>query len=84
MMSEATEAAADMLPMDMVKAIAELADPATVAKEMPWLAEELTKIALGQSDIAPGERDQRFADEAWRTIPSFACSASRTGCSSCG
>ena len=71
MMSEATEAAADMLPMDMVKAIAELADPATVAKEMPWLAEELTKIALGQSDISPGERDQRFADEAWRTIPSF-------------
>jgi len=71
MMSEATEAAADMLPMDMVKAIAELADPAAVAKEMPWLAEELTKIALGQSDIAPDERDKRFADEAWRTIPSF-------------
>jgi len=71
MMSEATEAAADMLPMDMVKAIAELADPAAMAKEMPWLAEELTKIALGQSDIAPDERDKRFADEAWRTIPSF-------------
>ena len=71
MMSDATEAAADMLPMDMVKAIAELADPAAVAKEMPWLAGELTKIALGQSDIAPDQRDQRFADEAWRTIPSF-------------
>ena len=71
MMSDATEAAADMLPMDMVKAIAELADPAAVAKEMPWLAGELTKIALGQSDIAPDQRDQRFADEAWRTIPAF-------------
>jgi len=71
MMSDATEAAADMLPMDMVKAIAELADPAAVAKEMPWLAGELTKIALGQSDIVPDERDKRFADEAWRTIPSF-------------
>ena len=71
MMSEATEAVADMLPMDMVKAIAELADPAAVAKEMPWLAGELTKIALGQSDIAPDQRDQRFADEAWRTIPAF-------------
>jgi len=71
MMSEATEAAADKLPMDMVKAIAELADPVAVAKEMPWLAGELTKIALGQSDIAPDERDKRFADEAWRTIPSF-------------
>ena len=71
MMSEATEAAADMLPMDMVKAVAELVDPAAAAKQMPWLAEELTKIALGQSDIAPDQRDQRFADEAWRTIPSF-------------
>src|SRR5213078_4655645 len=39
--------------------------------EMPWLAEEMTKIALGKSDIAPGQRDQRFADEAWRTIPYF-------------
>ena len=57
--------------MDMVNAIAELADPAAVAKEMPWLAEELTKVALGKSDISPDQRDQRFADEAWRTIPYF-------------
>ena len=71
MMSEATEAAAGMLPMDMVNAIAELADPATVAKEMPWLAGELTKIALGKSDISFDRRDQRFADEAWQTIPYF-------------
>ncbi len=70
-MSEATEAAAGMLPMDMVNAISELADPAAVAKEMPWLATELTKIALGQSDIAPDQRDKRFADEAWRTVPYF-------------
>ena len=71
MMSEATEAAAGMLPMDMVNAIAELADPAAVAKEMPWLTEELTKIALGKSDISFDQRDQRFADEAWRSIPYF-------------
>ena len=71
MMSEAVEATAGMLPMDMVNAIAELADPVAVAKEMPWLAEEMTKIALGNSDIAPSQRDQRFADEAWRTIPYF-------------
>ncbi len=32
-MSEATEQATGMLPLDMVNAIAELADPATVAKE---------------------------------------------------
>jgi polyhydroxyalkanoate synthase len=71
MMSEATEAAVGLLPMDMVKAVAELADPAAVAKQMPWLAGELTKIALGRSDISPDQRDQRFSDEAWRTIPSF-------------
>ena len=71
MMSEVTGAAADMLPMDMVKAVAELADPAAAVREMPWLAGELTKIALGQSDIAPDQRDRRFADEAWRTIPQF-------------
>ena len=70
-MSGATEAAAGMLPLDMVNAIADLADPAAVAKEMPWLAEELTKIALGQSDISFDKRDKRFADEAWRTVPYF-------------
>ena len=69
--SEATEAAAGMLPLDMVHAIADLADPVTVAKEMPWLAEELTKIALGQSDISFDKRDKRFADEAWQTVPYF-------------
>jgi polyhydroxyalkanoate synthase len=70
-MSEATEAAAGLLPLDMVHAIADLADPVAVAKEMPWLAGELTKIALGQSDISFDQRDKRFADEAWRTIPYF-------------
>ena len=71
MMSEATEAAAGMLPLDMVNAIAELADPATVAREMPWLAEEMTKIALGKSEISFGKRDKRFADDAWQTVPYF-------------
>ena len=70
-MSEATEAATGMLPLDMVNAIAELADPAAVAKEMPWLAEELTKIALGKSEIAFDKRDKRFADDAWQTVPYF-------------
>jgi polyhydroxyalkanoate synthase len=71
MLSEVTETAAGMLPMDMVHAIAELADPAAVAKEMPWLAEELAKVALGTSEVSFDPRDQRFADEAWRTIPYF-------------
>jgi polyhydroxyalkanoate synthase subunit PhaC len=70
-MSEATEAAAGLLPLDMVNAIADLADPAAVAKEMPWLAGEMVKIALGQSDISFDERDKRFADEAWRSVPYF-------------
>ena len=69
--SEMTEGAAGLLPPDMVKAIAGLVDPVAMAKEMPWLAGELTKIALGQSDIAPDQRDQRFADEAWRKFPAF-------------
>ncbi len=71
LMTEATEAAAGMLPMDMVHAIAELADPAAVAKEMPWLAEELAKVALGTSEVSFDSHDKRFADEAWRTIPYF-------------
>jgi len=70
-MSEATDAAADMLPLDMVNALAYLVDPAAVAKEMPWLAEERAKIALGKSDISFDKRDKRFADEAWRTVPYF-------------
>jgi poly[(R)-3-hydroxyalkanoate] polymerase subunit PhaC len=70
-MPEATEAAAGMLPLDMVNAIADLVNPAAVAKQMPWLSGELTKVALGQSDIAFDQRDQRFADEAWRTNPYF-------------
>ena len=70
-MSGATETAAGMLPLDMVNAIADLADPAAVAKEMPWLATEMTKIALGQSDISFDKRDKRFADEAWRSVPYF-------------
>jgi polyhydroxyalkanoate synthase subunit PhaC len=66
-----TEAAAGMLPLDMVNALAELVDPAAVAKEMPWLAGEMAKIALGKSEISFDKRDKRFADEAWRTVPYF-------------
>jgi polyhydroxyalkanoate synthase len=76
---EASEAAAGMLPMaaagtfplDMTETVSDLLDPAAIAREMPWLAGELAKIALGRSDIAFGQRDKRFADEAWRTVPYF-------------
>src|SRR6516164_8109380 len=69
--ADAAGAAADLLPLDMVAAVADLVDPAAVAREMPWLAGELAKIALGRSDVSFGERDQRFSDEAWRTVPYF-------------
>ena len=71
LVSEAVETTAGLLPLDMVNAVADLVDPAAIAREMPWLTGELTKIALGRSDIAFDQRDQRFSDEAWRTIPYF-------------
>jgi len=52
-------------------AAAGLVNPAAAARQMPWLAAELAKIALGRSDVAFGQRDKRFADEAWRTVPYF-------------
>jgi polyhydroxyalkanoate synthase subunit PhaC len=67
----AAEAAAEMLPLDMVAAVADLVDPAEVARQMPWLAGELAKIAVGRSDISFDERDRRFSDQAWRTVPYF-------------
>ena len=69
--TEAADARAAMLPLDMVGAFADLLDPVAVAKEMPWLTGELTKIAIGKSDISFDEHDKRFTDEAWRTVPYF-------------
>ncbi len=56
---------------DMLKAAADLADPVAIQRELPWLTGELTKIALGQSDIWFDRRDRRFADEDWQTYPYF-------------
>ena len=50
-MSGATDAAAGMLPLDMVNALADLVDPAAVAKEMPWLGRRHHR---GGSDQLPG------------------------------
>jgi polyhydroxyalkanoate synthase subunit PhaC len=61
--------AAGIFPLEMAEAVADLLDPAAAAREMPWLAGELAKIALGRSDFASDQRDKRFADEAWRSIP---------------
>ena len=69
--ADAADAAVGLLPLDMLAAVADLVEPAAVAREMPWLAGELTEIALGRSDISFDRRDQRFSDQAWRTIPYF-------------
>jgi Poly-beta-hydroxybutyrate polymerase (PhaC) N-terminus len=70
-MAEAAEAAAGLLPLEMIGAVADLVDPAAVAREMPWLTGELAKIASGRSDVSFDRGDQRFSDEAWRTVPYF-------------
>lgn len=69
--TKAAEAAGDLLPLEMLDAVAGLADPGTVARHLPWLTGELTQIALGRSDIWFDERDRRFTDEAWQTSPYF-------------
>jgi len=61
--------AASLLPLDMLDAATHLADPAAVARNAPWLADELAKIALGRSDLWFDERDTRFADKAWQAYP---------------
>ena len=70
-MDNPAEVASDLLPLDMLDAVADLVNPATVEQNLPWLAGELTEIALGRSDVWFDERDRRFADELWRTSPYF-------------
>jgi polyhydroxyalkanoate synthase subunit PhaC len=55
----------------MLQAAADLANPATAARELPWLAGELIKIATGQSDLAFAEKDPRFRDPTWQDNPLF-------------
>ncbi len=69
--AEAAEAASSSLPLEMLDAVAGLVDPDTIARNLPWLAGELTEIARGRSDIWFPERDRRFADKAWQTSPYF-------------
>jgi polyhydroxyalkanoate synthase subunit PhaC len=43
--------------------------PRAVTRRGMELARQLTGVAVGQSTIAPGKRDRRFADPAWRENP---------------
>jgi poly[(R)-3-hydroxyalkanoate] polymerase subunit PhaC len=44
---------------------------ATAEREIPWVTAELTKIALGASELWFDESDKRFADPEWRERPYF-------------
>jgi polyhydroxyalkanoate synthase len=43
--------------------------PRTVARRAGELAQELGKVAVGRSELAPGKKDKRFADPAWSGNP---------------
>ena len=45
--------------------------PGRVAARTAGLAAELGKVGLGRSELAPHEKDRRFADEAWAKNPLF-------------
>jgi len=56
---------------DMLESAADLVNPAAAARELPWLAGELARIALGRSEITFAEKDPRFTDVTWRENPLF-------------
>jgi len=45
--------------------------PRVVAKRTAGLAYELSRVGLGRSRLAPGEKDRRFSEEAWVKNPAF-------------
>ncbi|MDT7590517.1 MAG: poly[(R)-3-hydroxyalkanoate] polymerase subunit PhaC [Pseudonocardiales bacterium] len=60
-----------MLPANAaVRLVLEIArHPGGALRRAGELAEELGRIAVGNSELAPGPKDRRFADEAWRSNP---------------
>jgi class II poly(R)-hydroxyalkanoic acid synthase len=53
-----------------VRLVLEIArHPGGALRRAGELAEELGRVALGTSELAPGPKDRRFADEAWRSNP---------------
>lgn len=45
--------------------------PRRIAGRTLGLAGELAKVGLGRSELAPAEKDRRFADDAWAKNPLF-------------
>jgi polyhydroxyalkanoate synthase len=48
-----------------------LRHPQAVLRTAPGLGQELVKISLGRSQVAPAKGDKRFADPAWQQNPVF-------------
>jgi poly[(R)-3-hydroxyalkanoate] polymerase subunit PhaC len=48
-----------------------LRHPLAVLRTAPDLSQELVKISLGRSQVAPEKGDKRFADSAWQQNPWF-------------
>ena len=49
----------------MLQAAMDLLSPAEAASSCAWLFSELTKIAMGQSELEYGPKDARFKDATW-------------------
>jgi polyhydroxyalkanoate synthase len=65
-----------LTPLQMAAATQRLArdavrHPAVVARHTAELAAELTRVALGRSEVAPEPGDRRFSDPAWRSNPLY-------------
>ena len=58
-------------PSGMLQSAVDLLSPSEAARQLPWLVGELTKIALGQSDLEYGAKDARFKDPTWKANPAF-------------
>jgi polyhydroxyalkanoate synthase len=58
-------------PMEMLESAGDLVNPAVAARELPWLAGELMKIAMGRSTLEFEKGDKRFSDATWHDNPFF-------------
>jgi polyhydroxyalkanoate synthase len=55
----------------VLDALADLTEPRALAAESARVAAEMTRIALGVSDVTVPEDDKRFADPAWTQNPLY-------------
>ena len=58
-------------PLEMLQSAADLMNPVSAARQMPWLTGELIKVPLGGSGVSFAEGDRRFADVTWQDNPFF-------------